>query len=423
MPIVLTTQNESSTNNAHFVEPNIVVFANSSNNALTNNGVLWTTAAGERAVYFNSATSNATITNNSTGYIRGGTSGVTFEGNGATINNAGEIIGDQVGLEVVTSPSSVVNVTNLFGGTIKSGQVGIEFFAAGTSQINNDGIVFGSNTGIDLRAGTLTNSGEVGGGIFGIVCDGGDATIVNTNFGGIFSSGTAIAVSGAKATITNNADCLITGAQAAIKTDVAAPDSRISLTNHGKIDGDINCAAATGNVNDAILNKGIINGDVFLGFGNDLFNGAGGTSGKVFGFDGNDTLIGGSGNDVLDGGAGMDTIRGGLGKDQLYGGADRDFFDFDSIKDSVKGGKRDVIHDFERGTDDIDLRTIDAKTGGGNQAFKFIGKQDFHDRKGELRYEDKGNKVIVQGDVNGDGKADFEILVKVGALSAGDFLL
>jgi hypothetical protein len=29
----------------------------------------------------------------------------------------------------------------------------------------------------------------------------------------------------------------------------------------------------------------------------------------------------------------------------------------------------------------------------------------------------------VQGDVNGDGKADFEILVKAGALGAGDFIL
>ena len=65
-----------------------------------------------------------------------------------------------------------------------------------------------------------------------------------------------------------------------------------------------------------------------------------------------------------------------------------------------------------------------AKKGvGGNQKFKFIGKHDFHDTKGELRYEDKGAKVVVQGDVNGDGKADFEILVKLGSLEKGDFIL
>ena len=85
---------------------------------------------------------------------------------------------------------------------------------------------------------------------------------------------------------------------------------------------------------------------------------------------------------------------------------------------------RDQILDFQRGADDIDLRTIDAKTViSGNQAFKFIGTSGFHDVKGELRYIDKGSSCIVQGDVNGDGNADFEIYVKVGALSKGDFLL
>lgn len=51
------------------------------------------------------------------------------------------------------------------------------------------------------------------------------------------------------------------------------------------------------------------------------------------------------------------------------------------------------------------------------------GAQGFHDAKGELRYIDKGATVIVQGDVNGDGKADFEIFVKAAALAKGDFLL
>jgi serralysin len=59
----------------------------------------------------------------------------------------------------------------------------------------------------------------------------------------------------------------------------------------------------------------------------------------------------------------------------------------------------------------------------GNNKFVFIGRDDFSDTKGELRIEDLGPKVIVQGDVNSDGKADFEILVKVGSLSTGDFLL
>jgi Ca2+-binding RTX toxin-like protein len=178
-----------------------------------------------------------------------------------------------------------------------------------------------------------------------------------------------------------------------------------------------------------------------LGAGNDTASGGAGND-FIFGEIGNDTASGGTGNDILHGGAnndklfgssgndrlfgdeGIDVLNGGRGKDFLFGGADRDLFDFNSIKDSVRGSKRDAIYDFKRGVDDIDLRTIDAKKGvSGNQKFKWIGKQDFHDKKGELRFDDKGSKVVVQGDVNGDGKADFEILVKVGALNAHDFLL
>ncbi|MEZ5828543.1 MAG: hypothetical protein R3D01_09310 [Hyphomicrobiales bacterium] len=72
----------------------------------------------------------------------------------------------------------------------------------------------------------------------------------------------------------------------------------------------------------------------------------------------------------------------------------------------------------------IDLRGIDAKKGiSGNQKFKFIGTHDFHDVKGELRCKELGSMVIVQGDVNGDGKADFEILVMAASLAKGDFVL
>jgi serralysin len=134
-----------------------------------------------------------------------------------------------------------------------------------------------------------------------------------------------------------------------------------------------------------------------------------------------DNLRGNAGNDILKGGLGIDMLTGGLGKDILAGGANRDFFDFNSFKESVKGGSRDVITDFVRAVDDrIDVRGIDAKTGvGGNQKFKFIGQQAFHDVKGELRCKNG----IVQGDVNGDGVADFEIKVNLATLVSGDFFL
>ncbi|MGH6736957.1 MAG: calcium-binding protein [Methyloceanibacter sp.] len=137
-----------------------------------------------------------------------------------------------------------------------------------------------------------------------------------------------------------------------------------------------------------------------------------------------DDLRGNSGNDTIRGGGRNDTLAGGAGRDIMFGDAGSDDFDFNKISESKKGGQRDKIMGFERKKDDIDLRDIDAKKGvSGDQKFKFIGKQDFSDEKGELRYTDKGSTVIVQGDVNGDGKADFEIFVNVGSLSKGDFLL
>jgi serralysin len=166
---------------------------------------------------------------------------------------------------------------------------------------------------------------------------------------------------------------------------------------------------------------------LFGGTENDLLNGGTGDD-TLNGDDGTDTLIGGIGNDIMRGGTGNDVLTGGSGRDLLTGGTSRDFFDFNSIAESKVGATRDIIQDFVRGTnvtgDEIDLRTIDAKAGIPNdQAFTWIATQAFHKVKGELRYSDLGNTSLVQGDVNGDGKADFEILVKVGALGPGDFLL
>jgi Ca2+-binding RTX toxin-like protein len=142
-------------------------------------------------------------------------------------------------------------------------------------------------------------------------------------------------------------------------------------------------------------------------------------------------MVGSSRNDVINGLSGEDALIGGRGKDTLTGGADKDIFDFNSVKDSVKGASRDVITDFSGfnalapDLDLIDLSTIDAKTTlKHNQAFKFIGAHKFHHRAGELHVLDKGSFFLVEGDRNGDGKADFQIEVhSTAALASGDFVL
>ncbi len=123
---------------------------------------------------------------------------------------------------------------------------------------------------------------------------------------------------------------------------------------------------------------------------------------------------------MIRGNNGEDLIRGNVGKDYLYGGSHRDWFDFDRWNDSVAGATRDRIFDFSRAqADKIDLRDIDANYyAAGNQVFIFIGSQAFHKRAGELRTSGS----LTQGDVDGNGTADFEIQVNV-ALIKSDFFL
>jgi Ca2+-binding RTX toxin-like protein len=132
------------------------------------------------------------------------------------------------------------------------------------------------------------------------------------------------------------------------------------------------------------------------------------------------TLTGNSGSNVLDGGAGNDVLVGGKGADTLIGGAGVDRFDFNYLTDSPIGAGRDVISDFSSADGDkIDLSTLDANTGvSGNQAFTFIGDAAFS-AAGQIRFADG----VLQGNVNGDVVADFEIgLIGVTSLTASDFI-
>jgi Ca2+-binding RTX toxin-like protein len=169
------------------------------------------------------------------------------------------------------------------------------------------------------------------------------------------------------------------------------------------------------------------NNKLYGGLGNDTVNGGGGTD-SIFGDAGDDDLFGGGGasdsirggpgNDHLFGEDGIDFLHGQLGKDFLTGGPDNDFFRLQKVTDSPRGPGRDVIFDFSQAEGDtIDLSDVDAKKGGADNQFRFIGTAAFHDRPGELRFVKinsagtSNDKTIVEGDVNGDGKADFQIQV------------
>ncbi len=167
----------------------------------------------------------------------------------------------------------------------------------------------------------------------------------------------------------------------------------------------------TGNRAGNHLNGG--NGaDTLMGNGgNDVLDGGSGKD-HLNGGNGADKLLGDGGNDVLNSGGGHDLLTGGNGRDVMTGGAGPDSFIFNSTGDSAAGAQRDHINDFTKSADMIDLSGIDAKTGtGGDQAFDFVGPADFSHTKGELRAVNAGANSRVEGDVNGDGHADFSILV------------
>jgi Ca2+-binding RTX toxin-like protein len=154
----------------------------------------------------------------------------------------------------------------------------------------------------------------------------------------------------------------------------------------------------------------------------------------LIGGDGRNILSGLGGNDTLTGSGNQDILTGGAGKDVLTGGGDADTFRFNVLADSKVGATRDVIKDFTQGgtetRDKIDLFAIDANHHTGlNQAFHLIGTADFsshgsHHAYGEVRYHYESGNTIIEGDVNGNGVADFQIeLTGLYTLAADDFRL
>jgi serralysin len=111
----------------------------------------------------------------------------------------------------------------------------------------------------------------------------------------------------------------------------------------------------------------------------------------------------------------------------MKGGLGADIFQFLNLADSKKNHlKSDVILDFRHAQNDkIDLSAIDANSNFvGDQAFKFIGSQGFHDKARELHFTKDGNSIFVEGDVNGDGNADFAIKVAdISSIAKIDFIL
>ncbi len=130
-----------------------------------------------------------------------------------------------------------------------------------------------------------------------------------------------------------------------------------------------------------------------------------------------ENLFGSQHADTLTGDDGDNWIAGQGGADSLEGGGGADIFSFSHIE------RGDRILDFTA-EDKIDLSWVDLDEVN-IHAFVFVGTAAFTNSAGELRYQDDGNgNLLLQGDVDGDGDAEFEVALEgVSSITADDLIL
>jgi Ca2+-binding RTX toxin-like protein len=159
--------------------------------------------------------------------------------------------------------------------------------------------------------------------------------------------------------------------------------------------------------------------------GNAAVNGTGNTL--------NNTIIGNCAANTLSGGSGADVLIGCCGNDRQTGGTGNDFFVFNTVTESgITATASDVITDFVKGKDKIDLSAIDAFASSGiNDAFVWRGAAGFSSNtQGEVRF----TKVDLSGTANdytmvwidNDADSGVEMAIRLTGLynlTASDFVL
>lgn len=308
------------------------------------------------------------------------------------------------------STDTVGNTFNHTGGAIKTNLI---VFGGGADIFNNTGGTFSTTGYIDLGDGADHFNG---GASKEKVIDNGGADVIKLAAGDDIYLAVKVGGTGA-----DGADIINGGLGVDIYDASNATSSVfINLDSVAHLFA-ANSATGVDTGTDTILNfENVFGGsgsDSIIGSNADnVIFGGGGAADNLQGLGGNDRLVAGSGADVLTGGAGADSLTGGAGND---------VFIYTKISDSgITAATRDTIQDFTQGQDKIDLSAINAIAGTANSAFTLIGLQNFHHVAGELRESLTVAGTVVKGDVNGDGVADFAILLKGNFfLAGGDFIL
>lgn len=338
---------------------------------------------------------------------------------GNFISNSGTIVG-LVALNIGNdAPDRIVNTGLLEG---EAGGFAVVLTGTGDDRLVNSGRIVGT---VDLGGGNDTLDGR-GGEIVGQVRggSGNDLYLIDAAGTEIFESvsdGTDTIRAWVDFELPDEVEVLVMQGSAVLGSGNAGANTITGTAAGNLIFGDAGNDTLSGLGGHDSIEGETGNDSLLGGRGNDTVLGGVGLD-TISGDDGNDWLEGGDNNDVMSGGAGNDTIVGGLGADRLSGNAGADVFVFTAISDSAVTA-RDQISGFTTGVDRIDLSAIDANVASlANNAFVRVGA--FTGVAGQMIVRVAGGNGFIEGDVDGNGTADFSIqVIGVTSFEVADIIL
>jgi len=191
-------------------------------------------------------------------------------------------------------------------------------------------------------------------------------------------------------------------------------DTLIGGLRHDVLSGEAGNDSLKGGDGDDSLEGGSENDTLYGGNGNDSLYG-GSEQDSLYGDNGNDYLNGGTSDDYLEGGDGHDFLEGDSGSDSLYGNAGND---------TLKGGVgSDYLYDYSGNNQLFGDSGNDSLYGGSDNDILDGGAGD------DSLYDDSGNDLLIGGDGNdtlqgySSSYAIYELDTLTGGKGADTFLL
>ncbi len=328
-----------------------------------------------------SGASNTSTTDSFTYTVNGGdTATVTITVNG--VDSTGDVLQGTAGDDTVDGGTGNDVLNGGDGDDVLSGGTGSDILNG-----QNDNDLLNGGDGNDKLYG-LSGVDELNGGLGNDYLYGGDSNdVLNGGTGNDVLDGG------------NGADLMTGGGGNDVYLVNDAGDQTIELPGEGY---DIVRTALTWTLANNLEGLELQGSGNVDGTGNTGANNLQGNSGAnvLSGLAGVDTINGNDGDDVIVGGEGNDLLRGGLGQDDF-----RVAHAFGPVLET------DQVYDFNTAEGDrVDLSQIDAIAGGSDNAFTFVGAT-FGKNAGEMTLSFAAGITTLRLDVNGDGKADYQMKI------------